>query len=282
MKIKVTGDSSCDLSQELIEKFNFSILPIHICLGDKEYKDAREINQDEFYKFLKTNSTLPKTSAPNVEETLEFFKSELAKDGGYDAIIHFTISSKISSTYQNAVIASQECDNKVFVVDSLSLSTGVGLQMLYCAELVSQGLDASEIFEKMLARREKVQASFVIDKLTYLHKGGRCSAVAKWAAGLLSIKPIICLKDGAMGVDSKIMGKYEKIVPEYVDYILRTHPDIDPKYCFITHAPVEAGLVDVVREKIKDKFENVIETTAGCTISTHCGPNTLGILYYKK
>ena len=212
MKIKVTGDSSCDLSKELIEKFNFSILPIHICLGDKEYKDARELNQDEFYNFLKTNSTLPRTSAPNVEETQEFFKAELASDGGYDALIHFTISSKISSTYQNAVVASQECDNKVFVVDSLSLSTGVGLQMLYCAELVSQGLEASEIFEKVIARREKVQASFVIDKLTYLHKGGRCSAVAKWAAGLLHIKPVICLKDGAMKVDSKLIGKYEKIV----------------------------------------------------------------------
>jgi len=282
MKIKITGDSSCDLGEELIKKFNFSILPMHITLGDKEYKDARELNQDEFYKFLKTNSTLPRTSASNTEEALEFFKAELSKDGGYDALIHFTISSKISSTYQNAVVASQECDNKVFVVDSLSLSTGIGVQMLYCADLVAQGLDASEIFEKVVARRDKVQASFVIDKLTYLHKGGRCSSVAKWAAGILKIKPVICLKDGAMQVDCKLIGKYEKIVPKYVDYILRTYPDIDRKYCFITHTPVDKGLVDVVREQIKTKFDNVIETEAGCTIATHCGPNTLGILYYKK
>ncbi len=282
MKIKITSDSSCDLSDELLKKHNVSILPIHITLGDKEYKDARELSQDEFYKFLKENPVLPKTSACNTAEAEEFFKEQLKSDGGYDALIHFTISSKISSTYQNCVVASQNCDNKVFVVDSLSLSTGVGLQILYCAELVSQGLDASDVFEKVLARRKDVQAGFVIDKLTYLHKGGRCSGVAKWAAGLLNIKPVIALVDGEMKVVDKIMGKYEKIIPKYVDFILKTNPNIDPKYCFITHTPVADGVVDNVRELIKDKFQTIYETTAGCTISTHCGPNTLGILYYKK
>ena len=282
MKIKITSDSSCDLSRELIEKYNFSILPLHVTLGDKEYGDSRDLSQDEFYRFLKESPVLPKTSACNVQENLEFFQAELAKDGGYDALIHFAISSKISSTYQNAVVASGECDNKVYVVDSLSLSLGIGVQMLYCADLVAQGLDASEVFEKVLSRRDKVQASFVIDKLTYLHKGGRCSGAAKLVAGLLSIKPVISLVDGSMEVTSKLIGKYEKIVTKYVDNQLDSTPNYDDKFCLVAHTPVDEQVLTDVETKLKEKFQNIVVDDAGCTVATHCGPNTLGIFYYKK
>ena len=282
MKIKITADSSCDLSDEIIKKNNFTILPVHITLGDKEYSDARDITQEEFYKFLKETSVMPKTSAYNAVEAEEFFKQQLESDGGYDAIIHFTISSKLSVIYQNSVNAAQQFAGKVFIVDSMSLSTGVGLQMLYAQDLVNEGLDAKVIFEKLLERREKVQASFVIDKLTYLHKGGRCSAVALLGSNLLQIKPIIILKDGEMKVGKKLMGKFEKTVTQYVNYILETYLDIDRKRCFITHTPIDAEIVAGIREQIKDKFDEIIETEAGCTVGTHCGPNTIGILYYRK
>ncbi|MBQ7978078.1 MAG: DegV family protein [Clostridia bacterium] len=282
MKIKITADSSCDLSRELIEKNNFSILPVHINLGDKEYADSRDISQEEFYKFLKENPILPKTSAYNAVEASDFFKEQLESDGGYDAIIHFTISSKLSVINQNSVVGAEEFKGKVFVVDSQSLSTGVGLQMLYAKDLANEGLEASEIYDKICARRDKVQASFIIDKLTYLHKGGRCSSVAKWSAGLLQIKPIIVLKEGEMKVGNKLMGKFDKIVPKYVDYILANYSDIDRKRCFITHTPIDSAIVEAIREQIKDKFDEVIETEAGCTVGTHCGPNTIGILYYCK
>ena len=282
MKIKITADSSCDLSDEIIKKNNFTILPVHITLGDKEYSDARDITQEEFYKFLKETSVMPKTSAYNAVEAEEFFKQQLESDGGYDAIIHFTISSKLSVIYQNSVNAAQQFAGKVFIVDSMSLSTGVGLQMLYAQDLVNEGLDAKVIFEKLLERREKVQASFVIDKLTYLHKGGRCSAVALLGSNLLQIKPIIILKDGEMKVGKKLMGKFEKTVTQYVNYILETYLDIDRKRCFITHTPIDAEIVAGIREQIKDKFDEIIATEAGCTVGTHCGPNTIGILYYRK
>ena len=282
MKIKITGDTSCDLSQDLIQKYNLGILPIHVILGDDEYDDSATINQEEFYKFLKDNPILPKTSAYNPMEAEEFFKAQLASDGGYDAIIHFPISSKISTIYNNCIAGSKELKGKVFVVDSKSLSTGVGLQMLYACDLVKQGLDAKTIHTIMQEKTKDVQASFILDKLTYLHKGGRCSGVALFAANTFGIKPIILLKDGEMKVGKKLMGRFEKSVMSYVDFILENFANIDRTRCFITHTPIANEIVDKIREKIKDKFDEILETNAGCTVGTHCGPNTIGILYYLK
>lgn len=283
MKIKVTGESSCDLSPELIKENNIGIMPVHISLGDKEYADSATISPDEFYSFLRTSSVLPKTSACNPIETREFFESQLNSDGGYDAIIHFTISGKISSMYQNAVLASQEFEGKVFVVDSASLSSGIGLQMLYACDLIREGLDAETIFNKLNERVNKVQASFTIDKLTYLHKGGRCSGVALFAASALGIKPIIILQDGEMKVGKKMMGKLEKVVKDYVDYILKTYPDYDKTRVFITHTPMDnPAIVESIREALQGKFDAIYETNAGCTVGSHCGPNTIGILYYRQ
>ena len=282
MKIKITGDTVCDLSTDLLKLNNISIMPVHVTLGDKEYEDSATITQEEFYSFLKNNPVLPKTAAYNPLEVAEFFKEQLNSDGGYDALIHFTISAKISTIYQNCVTAAQDFDGKVFVVDSKSLSTGIGLQMLYACDLVKQGFDAKTVYEKVLARVDRVQASFILDKLTYLHKGGRCSGVALFAASALGIKPIIILSNGEMKVGKKLMGKFEKSVDSYVDYILQNFSDIDRTRCFITHTPIDSKIVDSIRENIKDKFDEVIETNAGCTVGTHCGPNTIGILYYQK
>ena len=212
MKIKITADSTCDLGAELVKKYNIGILPVTIIADDKEYLDGVNITTDQLFPIVEKTGQLPKTAATNPTVFEEFFKKELESDGGYDAIIHFDISSKISSLYQNAQVASQNFDNKVFVVDSMSLSTGVGMQMLYACELAQKGLSAEEIFEKVMARRNAVQASFVIDTLKYLYKGGRCSRLAMFGANLLKIKPVIVLKDGKMDVDSKPRGKYADVV----------------------------------------------------------------------
>ncbi len=283
MKIKITSESTCDLSPELIKEFNIGILPVHITLGDKEYTDNESITPEEFYNFLKTGDVLPKTSACNPIETKEFFEEQLASDGGYDALIHFTISSEISSIYQNAEMASREC-GQVMVVDSRSLSSGIGLQMLHACDLAKKGtMTAGEIYDEIISRRDNVQASFILDKLTYLHKGGRCSGVSLFAASALGIKPIIVLTEGSMKVGKKLMGKFEKTVADYADYILKTYPNIDTTRVFITHTPMDnPDLVEMLKQKLADKFENIYETNAGCTVGAHCGPNTIGILYYTK
>ncbi len=282
MKIKITADTICDLSAEVIKKYNIGILPVHVILGDNDYADSSTITQDEFYKFLKESAVLPKTSAYNPSEVEEFFEQQLASDDGYDALIHFTISSQMSAIYNNSAVASKKFKNKVFVIDSKSLSTGIGLQILYACDLMKQGLDAKSIAIKVTERTDRVQASFVLDKLTYLHKGGRCSSIALFATSVLKIKPIIVLKSGEMKVGKKLMGRFDKCVDQYVDWILANYDDIDRTRCFITHTPINADIVKAVRTKIEGLFDEIIETDAGCTVGAHCGPNTIGILYYRK
>ena len=281
MKIKITADSTCDLGAELVKKYNIGILPVTIIADDKEYLDGVNITTDQLFPIVEKTGQLPKTAATNPTVFEEFFKKELESDGGYDAIIHFDISSKISSLYQNAQVASQNFDNKVFVVDSMSLSTGVGMQMLYACELAQKGLSAEEIFEKVMARRNAVQASFVIDTLKYLYKGGRCSRLAMFGANLLKIKPVIVLKDGKMDVDSKPRGKYADVVMKYVEYILGKFKTPDKTRCFITYTTLDDEIVRMIEEKIKPIFKEILITRAGCTIATHCGRNTFGILYYN-
>lgn len=281
MKIKITADSTCDLGAELVKKYNIGILPVTIIADDKEYLDGVDITTDQLFPIVEKTGQLPKTAATNPTVFEEFFKKELESDGGYDAIIHFDISSKISSLYQNAQVASQNFDNKVFVVDSMSLSTGVGMQMLYACELAQKGLSAEEIFEKVMARRNAVQASFVIDTLKYLYKGGRCSRLAMFGANLLKIKPVIVLKDGKMDVDSKPRGKYADVVMKYVEYILGKFKTPDKTRCFITYTTLDDEIVRMIEEKIKPIFKEILITRAGCTVATHCGRNTVGILYYN-
>lgn len=279
-KIIVSSDSTCDLSLELIEKYNISIIPLGVTLGTQVYRDGVDITPDDIYAHHEKTGELPKTTAANVGECMEYFEG-IAKD--VDAVIHFTISSSMSSTYSNACIAAEEFDN-VYVVDSKNLSTGGGLSVIAAAEMAQSGMNAEAIVAELEKIVSCVDASFVIDNLEYLHKGGRCSAVAMLGANLLKLKPCIEVKNGAMGVGKKYRGTYAKVLTEYVDERLQNIDDIDTSRVFVTHAGCSDEIVDAVVEQVKSKgiFDEVLITRAGCTVSAHCGADTLGVLFIRK
>ena len=279
-KIKLSSDSTTDLGKELQEKYNVTILPMGVTLGDKLYHDGVDITPEMIYEHHDKTGELPKTNATNVEECLEYFK-ELTSDGS--ALIHFTISSDMSSTYNNARIAAEEFED-VYVVDTRNLSTGGGLLVLAAADMIAEGLEAKEIVERLNEMAPRVDASFVIDSLEYLYKGGRCSALSVFGANLLKLKPCIAVRGGVMGVDKKYRGKYENVLEEYVKERLCDPDDIVPTRAFITHAgcdkAVAQKMVDIVKET--GIFEEVLETRAGATVSSHCGKDTLGVLFVRK
>ncbi len=276
MKIKITAESTIDLPKELLEEYNISTLPFTVILGDNEYKDG-DITSSDIFAFVEEHKILPKTSAINEAQYTEFF-TEMKKE--YDAIVHITLSSKISSANQNAVAASKNFEN-VYVIDSKSLSTGIALLAIYASKLVSEGkLTAQEIAEKVAARVPSVQASFVIKKLDYLYKGGRCSALALVGSKFLKIRPQILLEDGAMGVHKKYMGKMEGAISKYVDDCLEEFNNPDLSVAFITYTTATEEMIESARLALRAKgFKTIYETTAGATITSHCGENTLGILY---
>lgn len=279
-KVIITRDSSSDLSPELVERLNIKTIPLGITLGDKTYRDGIDIDPDFVYKYHDENGILPKTSASNVSEMVDFFAPFVEE--GY-AIVHFAISSKMSSTYQNAVIAAEEFED-VYVVDTANLSTGEGLLVMKAAEMAMEGKEAKEIYEASCALAPYVDASFVIDNLEYLHKGGRCSAVAAFGANLLKLKPCIQVKDGAMGVCKKYRGKYIQTLREYVAERLTDYSDIDLDRVFVTHAGCDPEIVEEVRALVAETapFKEILVTRAGCTVSSHCGANTLGVLFIRK
>lgn len=277
MAFRITCESSADLTAEMYKKYDIPVMPFTITMGETQYKDF-DIDNEELFKLVNENGTLPKTSAFNEYDYEEFFKKENKGDG----IIHFCISSKVSSTINSARAAAEKLD-KVFVIDSLSLSTGTGLQVLYAVQLRDAGVPIEEAVELINARKSAVQISFVVDTLKYLHKGGRCSALALLGSNLLGIKPSIVLKDGKMMVGKKYMGKIHKTLEKYVADTLSEYNNPDPELCFITYSSATEEMKNITKETIAKhfKFKNIVETTAGCTVSTHCGPNTLGIIYYN-
>lgn len=280
MKIKITSDSTCDLSNELIEKNNIRIIPLAITYGAESYKDGVDITPDDIFRRVESGGGIGSTAAVNVQEYVDIF-TELLKD--YDAIIHFTISSDMSSCYQNACIAAQNLSN-VYVIDSLNLSTGIGHLVLDAAELAGEGKQPEEIVRIIENKREKLDVSFVLSTLEYLSKGGRCSAVAAFGANLLKIRPCIEVKNGKMGVGKKYRGSFEKCLTQYVQDKLENKDSLDLKRIFITDSGVPEEVRLAVREQVLSiaPFEEVIHTRAGCTVSNHCGPGTLGILFYRK
>lgn len=280
MRIKITSDSTCDLSNELIEKNNIRIIPLSITYGAEAYKDGVDITPDDIFRRVESGGGIGSTAAVNVQEYVDIF-TELLKD--YDAIIHFTISSDMSSCYQNACIAAQNLSN-VYVIDSLNLSTGIGHLVLDAAELAGEGKQPEEIVRIIENKREKLDVSFVLSTLEYLSKGGRCSAVAAFGANLLKIRPCIEVKNGKMGVGKKYRGSFEKCLTQYVQDKLENKESLDLKRIFITDSGVPEEVRLAVREQVLSiaPFEEVIHTRAGCTVSNHCGPGTLGILFYRK
>lgn len=274
-KIAISLDSACDLSKELIEKYDFKVIPFGVNLGDKFFYDG-EITPEEIFEYADNNKTLPKTNAVNEEAFKEHFAKIL---NDYDAIIHFDISSEMSSAYQNAVNASKNFKN-VFVVDSRTLSTAISLEAIYAKKLTETMDDPAKIVELVKKRIPAVQASFIIERLDYLYKGGRCSGLALLGANLLKIRPEIEVLNGNMKNTEKFRGKMADCVTKYCRATLEKYNHPDKSVIFITHSVADKELVDAAKAVVSEYgFENVYETTAGCTVSSHCGKNTLGILY---
>lgn len=279
MQIQITSDTGCDLSKELLEKNNIATIPIAVLLGDKELYDGVDVHVNDLFTYVNETKKLPKTAARSVAEYKEFFE-QFTNQG--KSVVHIGLSSGISVSYQNAVNAAKEIgEDKVFIVDSLSLSTGIGLLLLHAAELARKGKTAKQIFEIETDRAKYVQASFVVDTLEYLYKNGRCSALAMFGANLLKIHPSLRLIEGKIVPTQKYRGKMNMILEKYIDDILATCNNPDTTRCFITHSSAEPALVDeiVAYVKAKNIFKEVYVTVAGPTITSHCGKGTLGLLY---
>lgn len=279
-KIILSADSTCDLTPELFEKYNISRLPLYITFGEESFRDGVEITPDELYQKVKETDTLPKTSAVSVGDFIEYFGKLLEEA---DQIVHFSLSSSLSCTFQNAVLASAEFEGRVFLVDTLNLSTGEALTILHAAELLEAGKTAEEIVADCESYVKRVDASFIVDKLEFLHKGGRCSALAALGANLLSLKPCIEVSGGKMDVGKKYRGKFKAVLQKYVEERLASD-NIDATRIFVTHAGCAEDVVETVYTAVKDTglFKEVLLTRAGCTISSHCGPDTLGILFARN
>ena len=279
-KIIITSDSTTDLGAELIERYGVKILPLKVALGDKTYVDGVNVTPDMIYAHYNECGELPQTAAPNLAECMDFFGA-LVKEGY--AVVHFTISSDMSSSYSNASIAAQDFDN-VHVVDTRNLSTGGGLLVVSACEMAQKGMTAEEIAQNCRDMVDRVSASFVLDDLTFLYKGGRCSAVAAFGANLLKLKPCIEVNGGKMDVSRKYRGKFEKVLPQYIADQLGDVSKIETDHIFVTHAGCDEEIcrmcADEVRKLVDVKAVHI--TRAGCTISSHCGKNTLGVLFIRK
>lgn len=277
-KIAISVETAADFSPELLQKNDIHTIPFTIVMDDKEGKDG-EINSQILFDFVARTGRLPHTSAVNVGEFEEYFKGLLEN---YDQVIHISLSSGISCACQNAFTASKEFDGKVFVIDSMVLSTGIALLALYACALRDNGYEASEIVEKVKERIPNDQTSFGLENVEYLYKGGRCSALARLGVNLLKIKPQIIMdpKTGKMHSAKKFRGNTEKWVLDYVDATLEEFNNPDLENVFITFSSMEDPIVEKVSAKLQARgFKNIYSTHAGATISTHCGPHCLGILY---
>ncbi len=278
MKIKITSDSTCDLSKDLIESNDIGIFPLTVVLGEKSYKDG-EIAPSDIFTYVKENNQLPKTAAGTSEEYADFFTRNIEN---YDALIHFNISSQASSSHSAACVAAKNFGGKVYVIDSRALSTGQGLLVLKACDMAQEGLTAQEICESVNALRIKVNTSFVPDALDYLHKGGRCSLAALIGARVLKLHPMICENEqGQLIAKKKYMGGMERCIKTYAADLKAAYPAYDKTRCFITHSSADKELVDLAKNLVAEyfDFDKVIETVAGSIVTSHCGRNTLGILF---
>lgn len=278
--IKITCDSTADLSKDLMERYNIDTIPMYINLNGKSFKDGVDIQSDDIYEYVKKTGILPKTAAVSIKDYMDFFKKF---HSSYDAVIHINLGEKFSSSHQNAVIAAGEFSN-VYVINSNNLSTGTGHIVLEAAMMAEKGLSLEKIIENLQRLTEKIETSFVIDTLDYLKMGGRCSSLQAFSANLLNIKPTIEVIDGKMEVGKKYRGKIEKSINKYVADRLQGRTDIVTDRIFITHSGISEEIIAQVKDKVQEyqNFDEIVVTRASCTISCHCGPNTLGILFKRK
>lgn len=278
--IKIAADSTCDLSQELIDKYGISIIPLHIVLEEKEYRDGVDITPDEIYEWSDKNSTTPKTSAVGFDDAMEGIKPVV---GTEDELIVFTISEKMSTTSNVFRMAAKELEveDRVSVIESSNLSTGIGLLIIEAAIMAAGGMDRAAIVAKIEELKPQVRSSFVVDTLTYLHRGGRCSSVAALAGGVLKLHPKIVVEDGAMHAGKKYRGKIDSVIMDYVKEMEEELKKAKKDRVFITHSGCNQETIDKVKEYLKslNYFDEILVTRAGGVISSHCGPGTLGVLY---
>ena len=276
MKIAISVESTVDLSKELLKQYNIEMIPFTVLLGETAYQDG-EITSQDIFDFVAKEKVLPRTSAVNDFQYREYFDGLLVK--GYDAIVHISLSSEISSSCSHAMQISTKYDN-VFVIDSRSLSTGIALQAIYASKLRDKGYKPEEIVAKVKARTPYVQASFVIQTLEYLHKGGRCSGLLRFGATILRIKPQIIVSDGKMAPSKKYIGRKSQVIASYCKDTLEQFANPDLSIAFVTHTQATPEMVAVAIEALKNRgFKTIYETNAGATITSHCGPQTLGILF---
>ena len=280
MNIKILSDSTCDLPQEVLEKYNITMLPLSVIKDGVAYTDGMNITPADIFNHVANGGDLCSTAALNIGEYTEQFSKYVNE---YEGVIHINISAEFSSCYQNACLAAQEFEN-VRVIDSRNLSTGQGLVVLKACELAKECNDLDEIAEKLRAFTEKVEASFLLDRLEYMVKGGRCSAAAALGANLLNLKPCIEVKNGKMAVVKKYRGNYAKCLANYVKDRLANREDVDKGTLFVTRTPVTDECLSAVKEAVAtyNDFEATYWNEAGCTVSCHCGPGTLGVLFVRK
>ena len=277
MKIAVSCESTSDLSKELLQEYDVKIIPYHIVLDGEEFEDGKYTTEEMLQK-VEECGVLPKTNAINVYDYTEYFKN-LRKE--YDAVIHVCLSSGLSSSCNNAINASKELDN-VFVIDSLSLSTGIGLLCMYARELANANEEPKDIAKKVQDRASKLQVSFIVERLDFLYKGGRCSSLQRFGANLLKLRPRIVVSEGKMSSDKKYRGKMGGVIAKYCEEVLQEFntPELDK--VFITYTTAMPEMVEAARSACENAgFKNIYETRAGGTIASHCGGNTLGILYFN-
>ena len=279
--VKITCDSTCDLPQALYAKYDVDVAPLAVALGEELHRDGVDISATQLFDYVKKSGVLPKTSAVSMGEYLDLF-GKYVNEGR--TVIHISLSSNLSASHQNAVLAAEELGN-VYVIDSRNLSTGSGHLVIEAAEMAAQGLDAAAIAARLNEMKERVDASFVLQTLEYLQKGGRCSSVTALGARALQLRPEIRVADGGMGVGKKYRGAYNKCLLQYVKERLEGRDDIDTRRIFVTNS---GGFTDEEVQAVVDEvrkyqpFEEVICNRAGCTICSHCGPNCLGVLFFKK
>ena len=281
-KVRIVADSTCDLSRELIEKYDISILPLCIVMGENSYYDGLETTPEEIFAWADANKTTPKTAAVTMDKTEEVLAPFMS--AGED-IIFFGISGEMSTTCNVVRLVGEDKEySRLFIIDSRNLSTGIGLQILRAAELAQAGAGAEEIVEAVNKAKDKVRASFVVDTLTYLARGGRCTAVTALLANTLKLHPEIVVKDGKMGVSKKYRGSQDSALMKYARDLQEDLLQADPAHVFLTHSGCSEELVDKIYTYLKelDYFKEIHITRAGGVISSHCGPGTLGILFYEK
>ena len=280
--VKVISDSTCDLSKELLEKYEVSILPLHIILGQDEFLDGKNITPDEIYSWADENNTTPKTSAPSITDAIELMEPYIQKG---EELVCFSISGSMSSSAQVMRMAAEEleAEDKVYVIDSANLSTGIGLLVIEAAIMAKEGKNAAEIAAKIEEWKPKVRASFVVDTLVYLHRGGRCSGLSALLGGALKLHPEIVVEDGAMHPAKKYRGKMKNVVLCYVKDLGESVKRAKKDRVCNTHSGCESEIVEAVREYLESLgvFDEIHETRAGGVISSHCGPGTLGVLFIE-